>query len=177
MVKKPVHFVRVFGIILIVLGILALLAQVFQLDLGTMIWPFFIILPGILLFLFGMSLEGSLSEPIVMLSGIVLVTGLLLLYQALTGHWASWAYAWALIVPTGAGIAQLLYGALVHRKSAVRSGASLVNIGFIIFIAGLIFFELILNLSGWGLGFIGWPILFIGLGLYALVKGLLKPHK
>lgn len=174
MVERPIRFMRAFGIILIVLGILALLAQIFQLNVGALIWPFFIILPGVLLFLFGVAIEGSLGEPMAMVSGIATMVGLLLLYQAVTGHWASWAYAWALIAPTGVGLAQMLYGALKDRPGAVRSGGGLINIGLSIFVIGLVFFELILNISGFGLGFIGWPILFIGLGITILLKGVLK---
>ena len=174
MLKRPLDFIRAFGITLIVLGVLALLAQVFRLNIGALIWPFFIILPGVLLFLFSVALEGGLGEAIAMVSGMVTVVGVLLLYQSLTGHWTSWAYAWALVAPTGTGAALVLYGGLHNRPSSVKSGRSLVEIGLALFIAGLIFFELILNISGVGLGFIGWPVLFIGLGVYILLKGVLR---
>ncbi len=177
MIERPLHFVRAFGIILIVLGAFALAAQIFRLDIGALIWPFFVILPGVLLFLFGVSLEDSLGEPIVMLSGVVTAVGLLLLYQSTTRHWTSWAYAWALVAPTGAGLAQMLYGRLKNRQSAIRSGGSLINIGLLLFVGGLVFFELILNISGFGLGFIGWPILFIGLGTYVLLRGGLQRRR
>jgi hypothetical protein len=177
MIERPIRFIRAFGIALIVLGIVALLAQVFQLNLGGLIWPFFIIVPGVLLFTFGLALEGSPGEPIAMLSGIVTMVGLLLLYQSITGHWASWAYAWVLIAPTGVGVAQMLYGGLKDHPSAIKSGGVLVKIGMIMFVTGLVFFELILNISGLGLSFIGWPLLFIGLGVYVLLRGVLQRRR
>jgi hypothetical protein len=177
MTQKPLQYLRAFGFLLIVLGVLALVAQIFRFNIGSLIWPFFVILPGVLLFLFGLGVEGSLGEPVAMVSGIVTTVGLLLLYQSISGHWASWAYAWALVAPTGVGLAQMLYGALKNRRGTIRSGGSLVHVGLILFVAGLVFFELILNISGFGLVFIGWPMLFIGLGIYVLLRGVLQRRR
>ena len=45
---------------------------------------------------------------------ILAMIGFVLWYQASTGLYATWAYAWALVVPTGVGLGMLLYG-LAHR--------------------------------------------------------------
>ena len=174
MTEKPIQYARVFGITLIALGVIALVGQFLNLNIGAFLWPFFIIVPGVLLFLFAMTVDGDLGEAFSILSGLVVSVGLLLLYQSVTGHWTSWAYAWALVAPTGAGLGRMLYGKLKGRQALVTQGLALVRIGLAITVVGLIFFELVLNISGFGLGFIGWPVLFIGLGLIFLLRGLLR---
>jgi hypothetical protein len=176
MSAREVKLIPVLGVILILLGVLALAGQFLQIRVGDIVWPFFIIAPGVLLFIFAIGIESELGEPLAMLSGILTSLGLLLLYQSVTGHWASWAYAWALMTPTGVGLGQMLYGRIKQKESAIKTGTSLVNIGIIMFLVGLVFFEIVLNISGFGLGFIGWPILFIGLGLFFLVRGLFRPR-
>jgi hypothetical protein len=168
------RLIPILGIILIVLGVLALAGQFLQIRVGDFIWPFFIIGPGVLLFIFSVGIESELGEPLAMLSGILATLGLLLLYQSVTGHWASWAYAWSLMTPMGVGLGQILYGRIKQKEQAIKTGTTLVNIGVIMFLVGLVFFELILNISGFGLGSWGWPILFIGLGLLYLLRGLLQ---
>jgi len=42
---------------------------------------------------------------------------------------------------------------------------------------GGFFFELILGISGFGLGGLGWPLLLIGLGVLLLVGNLLSARK
>ena len=171
---KSIGYARAFGIALIVLGMISLAGQFLHLNIQAFLWPFFIIVPGVLLFLFAVMVDGAVSEPFSMLSGIILSVGLLLLYQSITGHWVSWAYAWALVTLVGMGLSRMLYGKLKGRDTLVKDGLSLVRVGLMIFVVGLVFFELILNISGFGLGYLGWPILFIGLGLVVLLRGLLR---
>jgi len=176
MTDHSIRYVRAFGITLIVLGVLSLVGRIFSIEVGPFLWPFFIIVPGVLLFILSVAIDGVLSEPVAMLGGMATSVGLLLLYQSTTGHWASWAYAWALVTPTSVGLARMLYGKLKGRAALVREGWAMTKVGLILFVVGLIFFELILNISGFGLGFVGWPILFIGLGLIFLLRGLWHPR-
>lgn len=164
----------IFGIMLIAIGALALIGQIFWTDAIRYLWPFFIIIPGVVVVALALPDETGLGEPFSIIGTMVTVTGLLLFYQQLTGHWTSWAYAWALVAPIGAGVGLWLYGVVHHHESKRKSAWDLVRIGLIIGLVGLIFFELILNISGWGLGFIGWPVLFIGLGVFLLVRALLR---
>ena len=46
---------------------------------------------------------------------IVTTIGFLLLYQDSTGHWESWAYAWALLT-LAAGLGTLIYGLAIGRR-------------------------------------------------------------
>ena len=176
MSSRESRLIPILGVVLIILGVLALVGQFLQIEVSDVIWPFFIIAPGVLLFIFAFSIGSEFGEPLAMLSGIVTMLGFLLLYQSLTGHWVSWAYAWSLVTPVGVGLGQILYGRLKQEERSIKTGRSLVNIGVIMFLVGLVFFELVLNISGLGLGFVGWPILFIGLGLLYLLRGLLRPQ-
>ena len=42
---------------------------------------------------------------------VATTVGLVLLYQNNTGHWESWAYAWALVGPAASGLGLALWGA------------------------------------------------------------------
>ena len=56
---------------------------------------------------------------------IVTTVGSVLLYQQTTGHWESWAYAWALVGPGAAGLGMLVYG-LLFRPTGYCSRPELV---------------------------------------------------
>ncbi len=168
---------RWFGIILIALGVLGLVSQMFNIRFGHVIWPFFILVPGVVMIVLALRAEQGSGEPFVMLGSLVTMTGLLLFYQNLTGHWASWAYAWALIAPTGVGVGQWLYGTVNGRPGAVKAGRDLLSIGLIIFASGFVFFELILNISGFNLGPVGWGILLILLGAFVIIRPFLFKAK
>ena len=163
----------VLGVILILLGIAFLGQQVFHINLWNLGWPFFVIVPGVLLFAFALAMHSPAGEPFAVIGSIVTMTGLILLYQNTTGQWASWAYAWALIVPTSIGLGQIVYGSLKNRPDVVTTGARSAMVGFIIFAIGAAFFELVLGIGGFGLGRWGWPILLIGLGILLLLRNFM----
>ena len=171
--RSPLGPIRVFGILLIVIGCLALAGQILNIRIGRYTWPFFIIIPGLLLFLSSSQVTFGTGEPFAMLGAMVTMVGLILLFQALTGLWSSWAYAWALIAPTSVGLGQLLYGAQHKQHNMVRSGMTLINIGLVMLFAGIIFFELILNISGFGRNPVVWAVIFIGAGIIVLLRGFL----
>lgn len=168
---------RWIGVILIALGLLALLNQFFDIRFGRFFWPFFIIVPGVAMILAALRQDYTGGEPFVMLGSLVTMTGLLLLYQSLTGHWASWAYAWTLIAPTAVGLGQWLFGSVHTLPGMVKSGKNLISIGLIMFGAGFAFFELLLNISGFNLGFAGWGILLILLGAFTLARSFFAEVK
>lgn len=170
--EKRVNNMRWFGALLILLGILSLADQFLNIRLGRVTWPLFIFVPGVVMLLAALRSDESAGEAFAILGGILTMLGLLLFYQNLVDHWASWAYAWALIAPTGVGLGQWLYGTARQRPDMVKTGKDLTTIGLIIFAAGFTFFELILNISGLNLGVVGWGILLILLGAWVLVKPL-----
>jgi len=166
----------VLGAILIALGILFLVPQWFNVFFAPrwfeLAWPFFVIVPGVLIFLVALVVRGDAGEGIAIFGSIVTMAGLILLYQSTTGRWESWAYAWPLVFPTAIGLGQVAYGALTGRGQTVRTGIRLATIGVAVFLVFASFFELVLNIGGIGLGRVGLPVLLIGLGVILLIRAL-----
>ncbi len=157
------------GIVLVGLGTLFLLGQIFRINLWQFLWPFFIIVPGLLFFV-GMALGGKAAGPLAIPGSIVTMVGLLLLYQSITNHWESWAYAWALVFPTAIGIGLFINGRWSGIEHLVKTGTKWAMIGLAIFLAAGTFFELLFNISGGVIGDVIWPGLLIALGLFLLLR-------
>jgi hypothetical protein len=173
--RGPRNVTMALGGVLIIVGILFMLGQLFNIHLGRFVWPFYIIVPGVLLFVFALTTGGSASEGLAIFGSVVTMTGILLLYQNTFDHFQSWAYAWALVAPTSIGLGQIIYGSIKDREQMVVNGRRLATIGGVIFLVGAIFFELIIGISGFGLGRLGlgsyaWAILLIGLGVFILLR-------
>jgi len=163
----------VLGGILISLGIFFMLGQFFEIRVGHYLWPFYIIAPGLLLFIVALLMESDGGEALAGVGSAVTMTGLLLFYQNMADHFQSWAYAWALVAPTSIGLGQIVYGTLKDREKMIENGKRLASIGFVIFLVGAIFFELIIGISGFGIGHMGrfvWPLLLIGVGLFFILR-------
>lgn len=172
---EPVRLPRgnaVMGGILILLGIIFLIGQVFDIRVGGIIWPFIIITPGVLLFVAALAVEDEAGEAMVAVGSIISMVGLILLFQNVTGYWATWAYAWALVAPTSIGLGHLIYGRLKNRPELMQSGRDLTRVGLTIFVVAAVFFELIIGVSGFSLGGFVWPVLLIILGLYLLLRNV-----
>lgn len=158
--------------LLIGAGVLLLVAQLVGVRWGALLWPLWIIVPGVVLLLLGYTVGRAAAEPLVVLGSIISSTGLLLFYANATGHWASWAYVWALIAPTSLGLGLWLLGQVARRNDLVKSGGIMVKIGLILFVAFGAFFELVIGISGLGLGRYAWPVLLIGLGALFVIKAV-----
>src|SRR5690242_20138489 len=87
----------VLGLILIALGGIFLVDRLTGIDLGRFGWPLFVIVPGVLVLAWGVSMNGREGIGLAIGGGITLVVGLILAVQNTTGLWATWAYAWALV--------------------------------------------------------------------------------
>jgi hypothetical protein len=167
----------ILAVILIGLGILFLLKPVFNIDLGHFAWPFFVIVPGVALFVLALTVGDPGGEPLAVVGTVVTVVGLILLFQNTTNQWATWAYVWALVAPTSIGLGLVLYGSIKGHPTSVRNGSNLIKIGLGIFLVGAVFFELIIGISGFGLGNVGWPILLIAIGVLLLFRNFLPARK
>jgi hypothetical protein len=169
----------VVGAGLILLGILFIVGRYvgarFDIDFGHYTWPFFIIIPGLLLFLGSFVFEQRAGIKIAAFGGVVTMTGSILLVQNTFDLFTSWAYAWALVAPTSVGLAKLIYGSLRGLGDQVKSGLNLTGIGLAIFVFGAFFFELGIGISGFrfGTAWLCWPALLIGLGIVLLLSSLL----
>ena len=142
----------VIGGLLILVGAILLAGNFVRIDLGHYGWPFFVILPGLLLIVVALTSRGFVSEGLAIAGSIVTVTGLILLYQNATDHFESWAYAWALVFPAAVGAGMILYGLTASRLGNVRAGMRLVGIGVVLFLLGAAFFEGVIGIGGYEFG-------------------------
>ncbi len=162
---------------LLFMGILLLAGRFLHIPFNDFLWPFIFIVPGALVFLSALSSESSSGEGLSILGGILSMLGFVFLMQAITGLWASWAYIWALVAPTSIGLSQIAYGNLKDRDTIATSGWRLTKIGLSIFVAGFMFFELVLGISGFGLARFGlpvFPMILIFAGVFMLARSFLR---
>lgn len=160
---------QVLGVILVVLGGLFLLGQF--MDFGRFIgnwgWPFFIILPGVLLlawaFWGGKSVTG-LAVP----GSIVTMVGLILFFQNATNHFESWAYAWGLIIAS-VGIGRFIQGVLSDDETGKQQGWQTAIFGTLMFAGFAVFFELfIFNQNALARYLV--PLALIAVGVFLLMR-------
>ncbi|HUZ02967.1 MAG TPA: hypothetical protein VMU89_21705 [Thermomicrobiaceae bacterium] len=134
------------GVGLVVAGALLLLGEL-GVNLFEFGWPFFVIGPGLLFYL-GMIARGRRGAPLAIPGTIITMVGLILLYQNAFDHWESWAYVWTLIFPTAIGLGMIIQGLWGGEPEPARTGSRFVMVGLVMFVALAIFFEGLLNISG-----------------------------
>ena len=159
------------GILLITVGVFFFIGQWLDIDWGAATWPFYVIAPGLALMAWGLTQRDG--SGLTVAGSIVTMVGLVLLYQNATGHWESWAYAWALVGPGGSGLGMLLYGTRSGNRKMARDGFWQILVAIGLFVAGFIFFEGIIGISGTPLPLPEWllPVAVIAIGLLVLVRG------
>ena len=154
---------------LIAMGVIFLIGQVTGFSFWGSLWPFFIVLPG-LAFLYvainGDRKTAGLAVPGAMVTG----TGLIFVYQNFTGHWESWAYAWALY-PLFLGLALVFIGRRTDNESTERTGDAFVKWGLFACIGLWAMFELFIFGSNNALISMLMPLALIGAGIYLLTRG------
>lgn len=157
------------GTVLIIIGALFLLIQITNVNVGGFTWPFFIILPGLLLLAaaFVSGKAAALAIP----GSIVTMIGLILFMQNVTGRFETWSYVWALI-PAAVGIGIFIQGSLTHNDKLRSDGNRLTLIGLAMLLAFAAFFELLIfnSFTDRFIWRYGLPILLIGVGAYLLVR-------
>jgi hypothetical protein len=163
------------GVLLMVLGVLFFVGQAVGFDLARFAWPFFVIVPGLAVFGAGLAMGGPTGERITPLGAALTTVGVILLYQNTADHFESWAYAWALVFPTSTGLGQMIYGSLKGSKEMVATGGRSSLMGAALFLVGAFFFELVVGISGLGIGMgrFGWPLGLVMVGIVLLVGGFL----
>ena len=155
------------GVILVVVGAVFLAGRVVNLTLGPDAWPLWIIVPGLAM------LAGSLAIPprggvgLAIPGSILAMVGIVLWVQATYDLYATWAYAWALVAPTGPGLGMLVYGIVRGDRGLAGDGLRMTLVGLGLFLGFALFFEGAVGLSGdrvAGLNDV-LPFVVIGLGI------------
>lgn len=157
------------GLGLVALGGFLLLGQILDFNVGKFVWPFFIIIPGLLFFIV-MAAGGKATSALAIPGSITTAVGLLLLYQSITGHWESWAYAWALIFPSSIGVGLTIYANRNEVLSLRQLGQGFIRAGLWIFVILGAVFELFLNISGAQVNRLIWPTIIIVFGGFLILQ-------
>lgn len=158
------------GVALVALGLVLLIDPLTGRNPWGVIWPFAVIVPGLLFFV-GMIGGGRRAAPLAIPGSIVTTIGVVLFYQNSLGYFQSWAYAWALVAPTAVGAGLLLAGHLGERPRLRAVGGYFAAIGLGLFLGLAAVFEVGVfrsSLAVW----IGWPLLLIAFGLAVAAGGL-----
>lgn len=137
----------ILGVLFVGLGILFLLEQLTGLQVFHYLWPLLFVAVG-LGFFAAMFSGGPNAGALAIPGSIFVMLGLVFLYQNAFNHFESWAYAWALVAPTGAGIGLSIFGWWTRRADLRRAGVIVTGIGLLIFLVGGAFFELLFSLVG-----------------------------
>lgn len=173
---KPKRAGIVWGLALIAAGLALLAASLLGADLTAVGWPVAVIVPGALFVVAAFSAQPGRGLGYLAVPGcVVLATGLVLAAQNVTGDWDSWAYAWALIVPTSAGIGLALAGVQERSRSVRRVGLVLTGAGVVLFVVAEWVTVRIAGIGGRGLGPIFGAILptvLVLVGLAVLARGV-----
>jgi hypothetical protein len=166
----------VLGIVLVMIGVIYLTLEYIprrflQIDIAHYGWPVFVMIPGLVLTGVGMTVRsvGGLCVP----GAVVTMAGLVLLFQNAFDLFATWTYAWAVVVPGGVGLGEWLQGVGSGSAGLRAAGRRTMGLGLIVFLLGAVFFEGILHVSGRNFGFIGQillPLLLIAIGIFLLVR-------
>lgn len=157
------------GLALIVLGGLAMLAQVGGFSIG---WPAGIILPGVALIVGSILVGGPAGSGMAAVGGIVTMVGVVLAVQEAYGLYATWAYAWALVAPGGVGGGLTVYGLLARRGEDLRAGLTTLFVGVVMFLVGFLFFEGMIGLSGdrfAEVSEVAVPLLLVAIGIVVII--------
>ena len=149
---------------LVVIGALILLAQLTGFDWLGLTWSFFIILPGLAMLHVSIQAKSQQYARLIFPAIVVLLTGVILLYQTLTNHWRSWTFLWALYV-VFFGVGLQAYGRRTQNKNDVVMGRNLILGGLATFVFLWMLFELVIFSAAFST-IIGYalPAIFIGLG-------------
>jgi hypothetical protein len=166
------------GIVLVAVGLAAFALRQLGVDLADVVgdggWPLFVIVPGLILIALAVMPAAPNGVGFAIGGSIVTTVGFILLYQQATGHWESWAYAWALL-PAAAGAAMTVYGWATGHSELTSVGLRLAAIGALLFAVGFWFFETIFDtgrvpfdLATW------WPVVPIAAGVVLTVRALTR---
>jgi hypothetical protein len=159
-----------------VVGSVFLALRVGNIALGPHAWPLWLIVPGLAM------VAGSLFIPSrgglgLAIPGAILaiVGGILWVQDAYSLYW-TWAYAWALVAPTGPGLAMLLYGTAHRDGGLARDGLQATLTGLGLFLGFGLFFEGVIGISGHRIEHLDQvlPYAAIGLGVLLIVLAFIE---
>lgn len=150
------------------------LAKMIAVTIGSGSWPLWIIVPGLAM------VAGSLAIPprgglgLAVPGTIIAIVGGILWVQDAYGLYATWAYAWALVAPTGPAVTMLVYGLVRGDRELADDGFRTLLVGVGLFLGFAFFFEGVIGLSGHRIANLDavLPYVVIGFGVLLVVSSL-----
>jgi hypothetical protein len=130
------------------------------------VWPMWVIGAGALILIIGMLVGApGMAVPACIVAGV----GGILYYQNSTNDFSSWSYLWTLI-PGFVGMGSILAGLLGdNTRHNIGQGINALVVSAVLF---LIFASLLGGLKL--LGSYGLPVILILLGVYIIVRGIMR---
>ena len=154
--------------VVIGVGIALLVANLLGVHLMELLWPGFILVPGLLLMWPAYSSTADNQNQLSFLAipgAIITAVGLILFVMNVTGHFEAWAYAWTLVWAAAAG-GWMYMKRFEPEDSVHETGYKFIRVMITMFMALAILFELII----FGNFMPVFPALLIGYGLYLVYK-------
>jgi hypothetical protein len=158
-------------VILVVVGGALLIGRFVDISLAGVTWPVWIVVPGVAMLIGSFFIPARGGVGLAVAGTIVTIVGLILWVQDAYDLYATWAYAWALVAPTGPGLGMLLYG-LVHRDAQlVGDGLRTTLVGLGLFLGFALFFEGVIGLSGAPIANLDevLPVAIVGIGILLVI--------
>lgn len=153
---------------LIGLGVVLLLSTVFDVHLIDVLWPGFIVAPGLLLMWPAYKSTADDQSKLAFLAvpgAMITAFGVLLFAMNLTGHFEAAAYSWPLVIAAGAG--GVMYLSRYDDNPGLQErGLKFIRVMVMLFIGLAFFFEIVLFENFNPLMSLG----LIGLGVYLLLR-------
>ncbi len=149
-------------------GVALLVANLFGIHLMGILWPGFILVPGLLLLWPSYNStadEQSQFSFLAIPGAIITAVALLLFVMNITNHFEAWAYSWTLVWAAAAG--GWMYMKRFEPADSIHdTGYKFVRVMIIMFMVLAVLFELVI----FGNFAPIFPVVLIGYGLYLIYK-------
>lgn len=174
--KSALNWQWVLGFMLVVTGGLFLADQFLEVEIMRQFWPLLIAFFG-LMFLVAMLVAGKKAAWLAIPACFLITLGLLFFIQNTFDLWATWTYAWGLLI-SAVGLGLLIMN-IYYKKLGLRRGAGVViGVGLLLFVIFGILFQIILKITGMDLEsgiFLGSGLVL--LGLFVIFSGPIFTEK
>ncbi len=160
------------GLLLIAVGVFLPL-NVLEISVSAGMWAAILIGAGLLLIVMT-AVRTDRDTGVLLPAGVLTVAGLVLLYQAVTGHWESWVYAWALVLPAGIGAGQMLAGWWSKQPRLEHTGMRVAAAGVVLFVLAAAYFEGVVRVSAGAAALVA-SLLMVSAGFYLIFGGGPRP--
>lgn len=164
----------IWGVMLILIGILLFAGQLVSWFNWGNAWPIFIIGVGMVFFV-AMTLGGKSTAGLAIPGSIIATVGAILLVQNTFNVWETWSYAWGLII-VGVGAGVTIQGTWANQPETRREGIKTMRVGLTLFLIFGIMMEFIFSLTGVSGRSVSivWPILLMLLGVLQIIVRIFR---